>query len=566
MNRDATLPKADAGKYLASPELHALLMAMPVKERLRAILEREDARETVEALSPQDFFFTVMELGREDAIPLLTMARVQQLDLLFGLEWWGKDRVQPAKALEWIDLLARGSRRKLLEWLSHADFELLVTLFKKWIHVAAAPEEIDPLEAMDQLPANTLDDHFYWDARYPQHEDLLKNLLSILFEVNRGFYTQLLQHVIWASEAEMEEEAYRFHRGRMEDQAIPDFFDALEIYRAVSTREILPRQVGVMDSAIIDSPAPAFAFALVPRGDLLAAAVRGIEDRGMRDTLQWELAALANKVVTADRMSLEAPETLRKAMDKAAACVSLGMETLAMETGVGAPEIVQTCFLEHLFRLGHSQAVQIRNRMQRILRTGWLSRWPHGLHCIDPEWNEAVELLLEPTPRILRQRSKTDTLKPAADHMRNREDLRYGEALVAMIEALRKVYEALDPRADCLQAVIWYDGHIRGMEDVTIGAMVLTAAANCTWRRRWNLEPIVLGEWPDLFPRLVPEELAATLFQGLNSWVADNAEGHMLQNYMQPVLDAYAREMEPFLQERKVPDPRLVRFFLFRED
>ncbi len=191
---------------LAPRELGQYLMRLPAKKRLAAVLAHTDAEALVAALPVQDFFFFVKEIGPEDAVPLLALGQTEQLIHLFDLEWFDKDDVQPAKALQWLERLASASEEKLLAWLYQADFELLVTLFKKWIFVALTPEDIDPLEATEQLPKHTLDDQYYWETRYLQFEDFIRRLLNLIFEVHSGFYRELLNHVIWAFETE--------HRGR----------------------------------------------------------------------------------------------------------------------------------------------------------------------------------------------------------------------------------------------------------------------------------------------------------------------------------------------------------------
>jgi hypothetical protein len=384
-----------------SPELSLRLMGLPAKTRLAAVLSHTDAEALVAALPLQDFFFFVKEIGPDDAIPLLALGQFDQLAHLFDLEWWEKDQVQPAKALQWLERLASASEQKLLEWLHHADFELLVVLFKNWISVALTPEDLDPLEASDQLPKNTIDDQYYWETQYLQFEDFIRRLLNLIFDVHIGFYRELMDQVIWGSEAEIGEDAYRFHRARLEDQAIPDFYDATEIYRAIRPGEMgQDKDVVAPDPA--SAPPPSFAVALLPENDLFAKALGKIQDARVIDTLRLELASLANKVVVADQLGVEEPEALRFAVGKAAAYVNLGLDLMSHGNLKRAVKILQEIFLEHLFRLAHMHLARLKGRLQREIRHGWLSRWPTGIKCLDNEWLEAAEWLLQKTPRFMR--------------------------------------------------------------------------------------------------------------------------------------------------------------------
>jgi len=57
------------------------------------------------------------------------------------------------------------------------------------------------------------------------------HLLSMVFEINYSFFNELMNSILYASNLEVEECAYQFHRARLADHAIPDFYEALEIYK-----------------------------------------------------------------------------------------------------------------------------------------------------------------------------------------------------------------------------------------------------------------------------------------------------------------------------------------------
>lgn len=537
----------------SSRELVSILMQMPVKRRVEAILEQDEAEAVVAALAVQDFYFTVKEIGVEDSIPLLALARIEQLNHLFGMEWWQRDQIQPAKAIDWLNILARASDRKVLAWLYQADFELLVALFKKWIRLAMAPEDVDPLESRDYLPANTLDDQYYWDATYPQYEDFLRRLLSLIFEVHQGFYRELMNHVLWASEGDMEEQAYRFNRGRLEDEAIPEFYDAIEIYHPMKKQQIPCEKDFAVARNEDTFGAPRFALALVPERDLLGAGLRAISDRSLMDTLQMELAALANKVIIADELSLDHPEGLRQAVDKAAAYVNLGLHLKSAGVLSAAVETLRCVFLQDLFRFGHAQVAGVKNRLRQIVQTGWLSKWPHGMKCLDSEWADSAELLLQKTPRLLRPRSRQNTSHMRQDLFRDQNDLHVGNRLVGMIGSVGALYDALNPQPEALGGLLWGDGQVRSLEDMTLGVMIWTACGNSLLLGQWVVSPIPVSRWPLLFPRLNPEVLMETIHRWIDDVVLDPDERSLAEAYIKPIFDAYEEEMAPFFRKGNPP-------------
>jgi hypothetical protein len=448
----------------------------------------------------------------------------------------------------------------LLEWLYHADFELLVVLFKQWLRVVMGPEDVDLVEVRDQLPKNTLDDQYFWETLYPQYEDFFRQFLGVIFEVNYAFYKELMNNVILALDVEVEEGAYRFHRGRLEDRSIPEFYDALEIYSPMPSEEVEGGKHILDDDS--SRPRPSFALAVVPEGDLLGRALQEIKDPTVMNALQLELTALANKVVVADQLSPDAPEALRTAVDKAAAYVSLGLDLLGEDAVQAASRNLREIFLEHLFRLGHTCVMRMRARLQSICRRGWISNWPPQLNCLDPEWMESAELLVGKTPRLLR---KADPVRGAReDFFRRREDLARGEHLIDVVESMGKIFEALAPDPEYLQTVLWKEGYVSDLTDVTIGSMLWTAAARFQVHGKWDVEPLSVQTWAQLFPSLGVEKIGQAIRSWMDQFIEDPSTARHVEAYLAPLLISYQEEMAPF-SNTDPPDPRLVKFFLFKE-
>ncbi|GKT08195.1 DUF6178 family protein [Desulforhabdus sp. TSK] len=545
---------------LSPRELSSHLMRLPAKQRMEVILSRADAEAVVAALAPQDFYFSVKEIGSNDASPLLALASVEQTNHLFDLEWWQKDALNPAQAVAWLERLAGASEERLLAWIYHADFELLVTLFKRWISVATAPEDIDLLEARDSLPPHTLEDQYFWECLYPQYEGFIMHLLSLIFEANPGFYGELMSHILFSAGAEVEEDAYWFHKGRLEDQAIPDFYDALEIYRSVGPEELSLRKEPALLSE--ESGArPSFALALVPQGDLLGAALQELEDPLLLGALQMELAGLANKVIVADQLSPDHPEALRRGVDKAVAYVNLGLEMRSAGNLRLAEEVLENVFLEHLFRWGHEQVIRLRNRLRQIMREGWLSLWPPGIKCLDAEWLESAELLAQKTPRLLRSVSASHPF-PQEDFFRTRGDLAQGKHFADMVEGLGPVFDALEVDPGSLGSRLWHEGLIRSLEDVTLGSMIWTAAARFQGKGAWKVAPIPVTQWPDYFPLLTPVRMEETIRVWLETLRMDASNLALAREYLEPLFREYSEDMGRFAGDAP-PDAQLMKFFMF---
>ncbi|SMC18830.1 hypothetical protein SAMN02746041_00546 [Desulfacinum hydrothermale DSM 13146] len=547
------LPPREVGPYL---------MTLPAKKRMETILARADAQAVVAALPEQDFYLTLKEIGPEDALPLLELARVDQINHVFDLEMWRKDRIVPGPAIQWLDRLYRASGRKLLAWLYHADFEFLVSLFKKWLRVVQVPEDKDLTEALDGLPKNTLDDQYFWEARYPQHEDLLRNILNFLFETHHGFYKELMDHLIWALDAEVEEEAYRFHRGRLEDRAIPDYYDALEIYKALDPGDLTHDKLLLERDGEDAVNPPAFALVAVPEGALLWRALAGVEHPRVVETLQLEMASLANKVVVADAVSPEDVEDLHEAAGKAAAMVNLGLELITAGDVTLARSALEQIYLEHLFRLGHGKVAEVQRSLRRIVKGGWLSRWPSGLTILDWPWSERVEGLLEKTAKVTRLQGK-ERPRLVPSFIQDRGDLRDAAHWVRVVAALAPVFESLQADTSQLAESLWAEAQVRILEEVTLGSLLFTAAAWNLLGQSRRVEPLPVERWPEIFSAADPESVAESLQGFVDTCVEGDKRRRLVWEYVQDLVDRYDEETRAF-RGSDPPDLRLMPFFLFR--
>ncbi len=552
---DKTLAK------LPPDRLAGELMRLPARRRLDLILDRTDSEAVVAALDANDFFFTVQEIGADDSLPLLALGRQDQLNHLFDIEWWRKDALEPARALTWLDRLARAGAHKLLEWLYQADFELLVTLFDHWITVAIAPDDVDMIEARESLPPSTVDDLYFWESKYPQFEDLVTQILTMLFEVNYSFFKELLNYVLYGPGPQLEEEAYRFHRARLEDNAVPAYYDALEIYRAIRPGEIRAKEYfGTGESGHC---APSFALALVPEGDLLGRVLQEIDDPELAQTLQVELASLSNKVVVADQLPADNARALRQAVGKALAYVNLGLEIRSGGSLDAARAAVRDLFLEDIFRLAQAEVAGVGGGLRRMVKFGWLAKCSGRIKCLDAKWFDAAEKLLEGTPKLLRPQAPPG-FAPDGDFFRTPQDLALGNHIVEVIEAAGELYGALGADPAALAPGLWPEAQVRTVEDITVGVMMFTAAARMLREGEWVCEPLPVRGWPELFPLLKHSEIRRVVAHWTETAVSDPEKRRLAVEYMEPIFVDYETEMRPF-SGINPPEAQLVRFFMFAD-
>jgi hypothetical protein len=214
-----------------------------------------------------------------------------------------------------------------------------------------------------------------------------------------------------------------------------------------------------------------------------------------------------------------------------------------------------------LFRLGYTQVAQVRGRLQQLSRTGWLAQWPAGLAVLEPEWKEAAELLLGKTPRLLRTAGVAGG-GWQGDLLRTRTDLSDAKQLVDVIIALGSVFMGLKVDPAQLPTCLWANGQVRQLEDVTLGKLLWTAAANQLWLQRWEVEPLPVSAWGEVFPLLSAGAMEQVITAWLAKVVLQNDHRRLVATYVTPLLRAYGEELASFAPHQ-APDPRFMSFFLF---
>ncbi len=480
------------------------IMSLPAEDRLKAISENHNPEALVQKMPEQDFYITVKELNTKDALILLKNATPSQLNFLFDMEWWEKFIPDEEKAWEWLEFLRTNTPRQLLSWLKNVDTELLISLLKKWLILDKVPDpdDTDFMEATDKLPPYTIDDVYYWNARKAEKLPLLKTIISTLFELDRKLYFRIMEEIIWGIQAELEEEAYRWRKGRLEDLAVPDFYDALDIYKEIDLDDLYEKNRIDKKDSNVQTPdvTPAiYPLVLLPRKNTLAKAVEQIRDAELLDFLKIEFASLANKVVIADRLSLGEPESLKQAVEKVVGYLQLGLDRAGKKSVHSVVEFLESFPLESIFRLGATLVRRLRKRAQIVISEGWIAHWPHKTLILPSPYQSMLEALLLKDPLCIRVSSGgTLETKPFS----SLDDVIWTSKKLSEIEWLEDTYRALDVDYLYISKNLWPLGQPGDCMEIKIDDLIATALINNILEKEISCKPIAKRNLPEAVTRL----------------------------------------------------------------
>jgi len=201
--------------------------------RIDALLSQEDAPGAIAALSPNEIFELVHEVGFEDAQPLIELATPQQIQGCFDLDAWNKDELEVQPLKPWLtSLLETGFENFSTVW-GKLDAELRALILQKQVKVYDASLGEEPPEREEEPPIMTTPDRFFMLELLGDDESQ-RLTMQVIEDLYRGD-PDLARHTIMAARseppAELEEMSYRWRSARLADLGYVDFYEALDLFR-----------------------------------------------------------------------------------------------------------------------------------------------------------------------------------------------------------------------------------------------------------------------------------------------------------------------------------------------
>ncbi len=365
----AVIEKFDSFPVEKRVEIFRKLSAQAKEELLECIARPQSL---TRRLSDEEAFFTIKELGEENAPALVASTSGRQLQYILDIDMWNKDQFDVGSAARWLNTLARLGDEKLIQFAQAVDPELLVTALSRIVRVVIRNPDYDFMEQQDSLPPYTLDDTFYVDFRIPEMDETIKRLLESLFHWKTEYYFAIMEELARGLHVEIEETALKWRRARLADHGFPEFDEALDIYKYLARREVTTEPGGdilrseedgrMWDDRILDYP-----LAVLNEETLLKRLIREIDEPREKDRLCTELAHVANKVMVADGRDPGSPNELYGSLRKVGGFVSIALEESCGDNMGEALDLLRANHSEILFRRGFSLVLDLRKQAHRFV-------------------------------------------------------------------------------------------------------------------------------------------------------------------------------------------------------
>ena len=367
---------ADLSDYrealLAPQPFWATLSPTTVKQRIEQLLTAPDSAALVQALSPVEYT-VLLKAAPDMRAMLLQLGHPEQIRTVLDLDCWHKDTLQSPRVLEWIEALQHSGEDICVQTLQALDSEMLSVVLHRHIRVNAAlpsEEEEDP-GPYDEVLSNELYRVTFIDPDSPINERVAE-FLRVVRLTDLDMYYSLMQGTMWAEESDLEEWAYRWRTGRLQDEGIPDYYEALEAYHVVDVEPLdaLPpvplEPPGVPASAEESGLVPSYAWSLTPSGSLLAQALQGDFTPATLERLCWEMVSLCNKAVVLDQVDFADTTAVRASLECVHAYVNIGLEYLSNQVPRQLVPLLTERSLLSICQVGFSLSMRLRQRASHL--------------------------------------------------------------------------------------------------------------------------------------------------------------------------------------------------------
>ena len=367
-------------------KVEEILAAMRVEDQARCVMElagreKQDflllsnrAVEVTRALPVEEVYQMIKDIGESDALPLLAMVSQDQLQFVFDLEWWQGDKFLPERALQWLTLLDQCDEPQVLKWFDTEEFEKKVMMLQAMIRVYKRDEMTDSYENTENLVHYTPDGVFDIYFLIGEHA-VLKKLLMLLHANDPPLFNSLMEAVIWYPRTPTLENAYRWRLTRTAERGIPEFTEAVKVYHfldpqtlrdnAALKKEFPPEREGGLP--------PRYVLSQVPPASFLQQSLSLQADSSRVHQMSWELAALANKVLVADRADPTDREDRSRAVRKCLGYIDIGLQSGAASDPQKGKALLEKTWLQFLFQAGHHTVMNLKWKAEKLLKE-------HGRH------------------------------------------------------------------------------------------------------------------------------------------------------------------------------------------
>lgn len=355
--RDTSESAREQLRSLTPVQLASAVTALTTKDRADFLLHVERVEEIVPEIPAAELTTTIRGTGLEDAGWLIEHASPEQRVAAVDLDCWKDRRFSAERLFEWIDAMIEAGTETLVAAFDELDPELWVLAMKTMADFSFGADSPEG----DGRP--TADGYVFYEPRSSDGEDRLQTILNTALSESPSHYWRFVQGAMLASRRECEEDAARWHRGRMNDLGFPDREHAMGAYRPLR-----PEAVAIEPDGLEHEPTRALVSTGRPPALVVGTLVgRALEDlpAGRAREILGSVLHVANALAVADELPLAEPGAVDGSLQKALRGIERGLAELAKQRNQALSVVMDRVPAMDLFRVGVAQDPSLRPRRSR---------------------------------------------------------------------------------------------------------------------------------------------------------------------------------------------------------
>lgn len=341
-----------------------------VKKDFPQVADSQHDVEVLKDLPVETLYLALKEAGADVAQWFYQNAAPEQIQGLIDLDSWDADEFNVERFENHFKMMIMAHPVKLGEYMKGLDPEVIVMALMKWVDVLDFDPQ-NPPEVEESSLLLTLDSKYalILKTENPEIREMLYLWINKFSTVDLDLLRRHLESCKWEVPSDLEEFAFQFKKGRLEDMGFVEYHEAISLYArgtASSTKlEMLqnpldfdskyPPETKSVEDADIEVESNLFPDVILNQlnqAGFLSDVLNEIKDAKRKPVILMELMRTMNAALVADKVLFENLETITHALQRARAYIELGLKYLSDGNKERAVQLIHVQPFMKIFHLG----------------------------------------------------------------------------------------------------------------------------------------------------------------------------------------------------------------------
>jgi hypothetical protein len=322
--------------------------------------------EQLDKIPALDLHSMLLVEGAEKIPQLIKKLSNEKLQALVDISSWDKDSFNPISFSTWMNILLTFPPEEAAGQLKRINRQELRLFLSSVFDIQWLNQD----ERYDGNPFITPDNVFVVLPKEEGNTEIQTaiELINISYLAGMDFGRALCVDAMTTSYSIVEEEARRFKEARLSDEGIPSYMDALELFHFEDPTRLLKsilKMVGddKFKKSAQDKEYLISQFAVVPRSYWDNSFKI---DPALVDDVRLELSSLLTASIVLNNVANQDAKRISEVAGRSRSYFNIGLELIKENTSKSLSEVVQFVKLRHIFRLGFSLLVDLKNNATKV--------------------------------------------------------------------------------------------------------------------------------------------------------------------------------------------------------